>query len=310
MSERIRRPDLEVQEVSLPPYIVEKILPYLPREQEAGNLYYQSYKTDVAAQTGRNTAAISPITASIISASSTSFSCSEVRKRIKMGYNQVRGYGDLAHAEYAMARMAKRSFYNTIEIACAVALQDVDSPTNAISDPVSAIDAAATALRDKGIGRLALVCSNFNFVRLKNDPTVKARMLNTGVAIRDLEPRYITVEQLAAVLGVDEVLIGRDDLWHSGINAEDRGNIALVVLPNKEEDCAEAVQLGRTIFFDYDSDAEHFVMESWHDDEHDADVVDAKGLVQTKILNEELKVTIQCFATESPSESPSPSPAA
>lgn len=296
MEIKTRRPDLEAQAVSLPPYLVDKVLPYLPKMQEAGRLYYQTWKEDVAAQSGRDTAGLSSITAHTIAAADKTFSCSEVYARIRMSYDQIRGYGSKELADLAMGRMAKRSFYNQLETSCASALLDVVTPIDGVTDPVAALDTATVALRDKGIGRIALVTSNFNFVRLKNDPTVKARMIATGVATYGLEPRYITAEQMAAILGVDEVLIGRDDLWHSGINAEDRGNVALVILPNENEDPAEAVQLGRTIFFAWDSVAEHFIMESWEDPFVDANVVDAKGLVDMQILNAALMSTVQIFS--------------
>ena len=303
MADVIRRADLEAQEVSYPDYIGGKILPFLAKPQQAGTLYYQAFESDVTAQAGRAWASLSSITANTITASTTTFNTSEIRARIQLGYAGIKGFESKEGADMMMGRMAKRSFLNKIETTIADKLLNVDSPTNGISDPVSTIDAAVTALRDKGVGRLAMATSNFNFVRLKNDSTVKARMQNTGVAFYGLEPRLITAEQMAAVLGVDEVLIGRDDLWHSGINSEDRGNIALVILPNEIEDPAEAVQLGRTIYFDWDSADGRYIIESWHNAITDSEVVDCKGLVDVKVFNDALCSTIQIFEASAASSS-------
>ena len=300
--EIIRRPDLEAQAVSYPEYIVDRILPYYSRPQVAGNVYYQKFKADVAAQTGRNIVDGS-IDQHIIAASDVTFACKEIRSRIKMGYAQIRGYKDKAIADLAMGRMAKRAFYNSIEKAAATALLGQTDVIDATTDPVAAIDESVAILRDKGIGRIALVMSNHNFVMLKNNPTVRARMRNTGVAIEGLAPRYITHEQMAAIFGVDEVISGRDDLWYAGISASLRGRIAVVVLPTREILPEEEVQLGRSIYFDFQSDAEHFVMESWHDNQNDMEVVDAKGLVDIKLLNPVLSKVISAFSASDDSDS-------
>ena len=286
MADVIRRADLEAQEVSYPDYILDKVLPFWDKQQIAGNFYFQLFKDDVAAQYDRDHADLDAIDSTTMKANSDTFACKELRSRVKMAYTQFRGYGSEDGGWAAMGRMAKRSWYNSAEVKVAKALLDVDAPKGVGSNLVSTLEKGVTALRDMGVGRIGLVCSNHNLVALKGDATIKERMVYTGVIERGLEPRYIAPSQIASMIGVDEIVIGKDDLWYAGLDAADRNNVALVILPEANIDPAETTQLGRTIYFQWaDSEADKFVMESWHDADRDAEVVDAKGLIDIKIMN-------------------------
>lgn len=286
MADVIRRADLEAQEVSYPDYILDKVLPFWDKQQIAGNYYYQLFKDDVAAQYDRDHADLDAIDSTTMKANSDTFACKELRSRVKMAYTQFRGYGSEDGGWAAMGRMAKRSWYNSAEVKVAKALLDVDAPKGVGSNLVSTLEKGVTALRDMGVGRIGLVCSNHNLVALKGDATIKERMVYTGVIERGLEPRYIAPSQIASMIGCDEIVVGKDDLWFAGLDAADRNNVALVILPEANIDPAEACQIGRTIYFQWaDSEADKFVMESWHDADRDAEVVDAKGLIDIKIMN-------------------------
>jgi len=197
-------------------------------------------------------------------------------------------------ADLAMGRMAKRSFYNKVEALVADKLLDVASPVDGTADPFAVIDAKVSSLQDLAKGDVVLVMSNYTFVNFKKHPTVKERMRNTGIApMQGGDPRYITAEQMAAIFGVKEVLIGSDDIWYTAQDNVDKNNVALVVLPNGTVDPSEECQLGRLVYFAWDSDTRHFIMESYHDDNADAEVVDAKGHIDLITLNAELAITIQ-----------------
>ena len=109
MSNKIRRPDLEAAPVKYPDYIGPKIFPFLGKAQQGGTMYYQKYQADVAAQYGRNTAALAEISATVMAAHTTTFACQEVRGRFMMSYDQVRGYASVDRADLAMGRVSKRS---------------------------------------------------------------------------------------------------------------------------------------------------------------------------------------------------------
>lgn len=295
----VRRADLEALPVSFPyPFLVESLAPYFRRDAAAGTLYYQALRAAPAAQYGRDTAALAEITPTVIAATTTTWAGQECRARIEMSYDQVRGYYSQEGADIAMARMAKRAFYLKLEVLCAKALLESATPVNGQADPIGVIDAQCAKLRDKayGIGEVALTMSHSVFAALKANQAIIERMKATGVIAVGLEPRYISQEQMAAVFGVDKVLVGMDTVWRFGIGGAYRGNVALSVLPSKEVDCAEEPQWARTIYFDWGSEAEHYILEEFHNQVLDAWVMDAKGIIDFKILNASMAVPIQIYA--------------
>lgn len=303
--EIIRRPDLEAQEVSFPDYVGTKVYPYLGKPQIAGKLYYQKYKSDISAQYNRNHAALADITDNVIAANDESFACAELRARVSMGYAQRMGYYDNEHADLASGRLAKRAFFNKVEQLCANNLFKADDAIDGITDPVTTIDTNVALLRDCGIGRVALVVANKNKVALKANAVIADRMKATGLGAYDLrEIRNVGDMNLAAALGVDEILTMKDSIGYAGVSGADKGCVALVVLPDEYEDPAESIQLGRLVYFMFtDSADDRFVMESWVDAVHDANVVDCKGLVQLKEFNTELRKTIKIFDADDSSSS-------
>lgn len=300
MSEIIRRPDLEAQEVSFPDYVGTKVYPWLGKPQIAGKLYYQKYKQDITAQYNRDHAALANITDNVIAANDETFACNELRARVSMGYAQRMGYFDNEHADLAQGRLAKRAFFNKVEALCAANLFRSANAIDGVADPVTTIDTNVALLRDCGIGRIALVTANRNKVALKSNAVIADRMKSTGLGAYDLkEIRNVGDMNLAAALGVDEILTMKDAIGYAGVSGADKGCVALVVLPDEYEDPAESVQLGRLVYFMFtDSADDRFVMESWVDAVHDANVVDCKGLVQLKEFNTELRKTIKVFDTD------------
>lgn len=295
MPNTIRRTDLEAVPVKFPNYLVDTLLPYLEKPQTAGRLYYQKWATDVAAQTGRSTSTIAAINANTIAANDITFSCSEVIARIRMGYDQVAGFGGIETAELAMGRQAKRAFYNNIEAQAATAVIDTESATDVSSDIFGGITAEVAEMQDLAKGPVALVLSNHNFIQLRKNADIAERMANIGIiAGLNADNVQLASEQLAAVFGVAKVLVGSDDQWYTGVTNKNR--VALTVLPDIQADPAEEVQFGRTIYFAYDSDIRHFKMESFFDDLNKAHVVDALGHVALTVLNANLNCTLQITA--------------
>ena len=302
MTDVIRRPDLEAAQVSFPDYIGTKVYPWLGKPQIAGKLYYQKYKSDITAQYNRDHAALGDISQNVIAANDMSFSTTELRARVAMSYSQRIGYGDDEKADLAQGRLAKRAFFNKVEALIAAQVLNTTGAVDGTADPVSAIDTNVSMLRDAGIGRVALVIANATKIQLKNNSVIKDRMKNTGLGAYSIdEIRNVGDMNLAAALGVDEILTGKDAIWNTGAG---KTNAALVVLPDEYEDPAEAVELGRLVYFMYtDSTDDRFVMESFHNAINDSEVVDCKGLVELKEFNAELRKTITLFADASDSSS-------
>lgn len=299
-----RRADLEAIPCAFPePFLVEKLAPYLMRRQEGGTLYYQSLKNAPTAQYNRDTANLASITATTIAAASTSYSGKECRARIQMSYDQIRtGYYDQASAEIAMAKMAKRAFYLKLESLCAYGLLHNANPINGISNPLDVIDSQIATLRDKayGTGKVAVTMSHDVFARLKKNAAIIDRMKATGVIVDGLSPRYVSQEQLAAVFGADEVLVGSNAAWHNGLTS-DNGNVGISVLPTAKMDCMEEPQWARTVIYDFGGDAEHYVIEEFANPINDSLVIDAKGIIDFQILNASMAVQVQVFNDDSDS---------
>lgn len=287
--EVVRRPDLEAAQVSYPDFIGHRVMPYYARNQISGSVYYYRWHADISAQYNRDHAALGDISQTVIAANSTTFSCVELRSRVAMGYSQRIGYGSEDGADFAQGRLAKRAWMNALEIKIATALFGSSIPKGVGANLPTTVEKGVAKLRDKGIGRIGLVLSNRNLCQLKSDPIIKERMVYTGTEFRGLEPRNIAPQQIAAILGVDDILVGRDECWYAGLDAADRNLIGLVVLPDEAAEPAEQIQFGRTVYFEWgDSEADKFVMESWHNALNDSEVIDAKGLVDFKVLNPEL----------------------
>lgn len=297
--EIISRPDLEAQEVSYPDFVGTKIYKWLPKSTIAGRVYFQDYHADVSAQYNRNQAALADISDTVVASASDTFSCTEVRARIKMSYaERITGYHDDEAADMYMGRLAKRAYFNKIETLCATQLFDTTDAVDGTADPVAAIDRNVAILRDCGVGRVAMVLANRNKVQLKSNATIADRMKATGLGVYDLkEIRNVGDMNLAAALGVDEILTFKDSIGYAGVAGASKDCVALVVLPDEYLEPTEEVQLGRVIYYTFSGNEidDRFCMESWVDAPHDANVVDCKGLVQLKEFNSELRKTIRIF---------------
>lgn len=305
--EIISRPDLEAAEVSYPDYVGTKIYKWLPKNTIAGRVYFQDYHADVNPQYNRNQAALADISDTVVASASDTYSCAELRARIKMSYaERITGYSDDESADLYMGRLAKRAYFNKIEQLCAGTLFDASSAISGVADPVATIDTNVSALRDLGYGRIALVGANKNLVALKNNQTIADRMKNTGVGTYDLKDiRNVGWAQLGAALGVDEVLPMKDAIGYAGVSGSAKDNVALVILPDENMEPTEEVQLGRVIYYVFSGNEfdDRFCMESYVWAETDCNVVDCKGLVQLKEFNPELRKTIRIFNNNSDSDS-------
>lgn len=306
MNEIIRRPDLEAASVSYPEYQCGKIYPFWGKPQIAGRAYYQDYHADLTAQTGRDHGALADITNNIVTAADTTYSCSELRSRVSMGYAQRMGFYDDEHADLYMARLAKRSWYNKLEQMTAAKIFNATGATDGTADPVAAIDTAVGVLRDLGIGKIGLAGANKNLIQLKNNATIADRMKGTGLAgIYGLEDiRGIGWAQLGAAVGVDEVLPMADHIAYAGVQGAAKDCVAVVVLPDEYVDPSERVMLGNILYFMFqDSTDDKFVIEQFVNPINDSVCLDAKGLNTLIEWNPELRKTIRIFNNNDDSSS-------
>lgn len=302
-----RRPDLEAIPVQFPELIGQFILPWYERPNAVNYLYYQPWNADVAAQTGRDTAAIATINANTVTNAKIAFNCGEVIGRDRMSYDQVDSYGGVEGADIALARKAIRSFFNNVEIAAAKLVLEDDNALDVTTDIVAAIEDEVSELQDLEDGDVCLAISSTIFTQLKKDPVVKDRMKNTGIlAGVGGDPRKVTAEQLASILGVSRVRVGANKQWRRGVGAAYRGNGVLYIEPHEEVEPVEEVQLGRTIFQKWDGGSNKYTIGTFFEPKERAHYADCVGKIDVKLLNANLKTTVKIFESdESDSESES-----
>lgn len=304
-----RRPDLEAIPIQRPPVIGHHLFPWFEKPNQTGDIYYMPYNQDKPAQKGRDTAAIATISEETISNAHKSFNAGEILGRRRAGYDQIDSYGGVEGADLALAKLAARAFYNEVEIAIAkIALEKLGA-IDATDDVVAAIEDEVSELEDLADGDVCLAISHSNFTKLKKDPVVKDRMKYTGIlAGAGGDPRKVTAEQLASILGVARIYVGKNAHWRRGVSAAYRGNACLFVEPDESTDPSEEVQLGRTVYQAWDNQIRHFMIGTWFDPKARAHYADAVGKVDVMTFNANLMTTMQIFAAdESDSESESES---
>ena len=290
------RNDLALAPYSDPEMVFHRVAPALTRYESAGTAWYQPYTADVTAITNR--AALGAVTANAVAAASKSFTCGEILSRQEMSYDQVRqGYRDLLSAEFAMARLGKRAVSAALETALATALMANPVDKSASDNLPGEIEALASDLADKGNGKIGLVLSPLAFGNLKADAEVKARMTNTGVILgQGGDARNVTKEQLAAVFGLDEVIVGPAYIWNQAAVAGG-SKAALVVLPTEGLEPTEEAQYGRIYSYEFAVDGEFlpFSCESFYNDINKSYNVDTVAKAAFVELNAGLKQAITLF---------------
>ncbi len=305
-----RRPDLEDLPVRYPEIIGQHLFPFVMSVNEAGKMYYRPVNTDFQAQTGRDTANIGEITRHVIKNAYVSFSTSEVMGSAIMSYDQINSYGSADLADLELGRLVIRSFLEKIE-------QDIadtafgGTPLDVTTDIVAGIEDAAIDLQDIGEGDVCLAISAHNLTLLKKDPIIKDRMKNTGVLLgAGGDPRKVTNEQMAAILGVSRLYVGRNEEWYRGVAASKRGFGCLFIEPNETQSPTTQAQLGRTIVKKVDGEDKMYIVTAYYSNNKQASVADCFGNVDIVTLNACLMKTVQIFdgdASDSDSESDSES---
>ena len=175
------------------------------------------------------------------------------------------------------------------------------------TDIVAAIENEVSELQDLADGDVCLAISSYNFTQLKKNADIKDRMKNTGVLLgAGGDPRKVTAEQIAAILGVSRVYVGANKQWRRGVSAAYRGNACLFVEPRENIEPVEEVQLGRTIFQAWDGAVNRYIIGTFFDPKERAHYADCVGKIDVKTLNADLKTTLQLFTPdESDSDSDS-----
>lgn len=229
------RPDLNALEVNpIIGYIGDKIFPTVNTMEKTGTVYYRTLTADSAAQTGRNSGTAP--TRTLLTDSSTSFTCAEVIKRYGVDRNEVKQMGGVAAADNLGAQASKRSVQRAIEDAQIAALMGIGSPVDISSAIISGIQTGADSVR-RYAGKLAFVCSQsvYRFIISQTEITGKLSYtfnisgLEAGDTLSVKSKLFLAM--LQNIMAFDEVLIFDDDSELAGL----ADGAAIVKLPDPAE---------------------------------------------------------------------------
>ncbi len=301
-----RRPDLEDLPVRYPEIIGQHLFPFVMTVNEAGKMYYRPVNSDFKAQRGRDTANVATINRHVIKNAHLNFSTEEVMGSVMMSYDQINSYDSPESADLELGRLVARSFLEEIEQDIVDLVFD-QTALDVSSDIVAGIEDAAIDLQDIGEGDVCLVLSAHNLTLLKKDPIVKDRMKNTGVLLgAGGDPRKVTNEQMAAILGVSRLYVGRNEEWYRGVSGSKRGYGCLFIEPNQTQSPTAQAQLGRTIVKKVDGEDKMYIITAFYSNDKQASIADCFGNVDIAVMNSCLMKTVQIFEGEaSDSESDS-----
>lgn len=286
---RERRPDLEAAPYKSPIYMGTTILPGWTRMVKAGTYYYADVLADADPQTDRTLA--SAPTATSITSSSAAWSMAELIKRYKIDQSEIEQLGGLAAAQAKGARAGKRSCMGRLETLIASAVWGSGATTaNVLNSLVKAVQTAKYTVQDYTNGsRVALFGSRRNIDRIKRYAEIIAKMVYTGVLVRDIrDVRSVSDEQLAACLDVDAVLAGPNTEW--GVGGTYDEYLGVCALPDPATDPDEEVQLGRTFLMGVPNEAAAgnvFQVETFFSDDLISEVVDTRLWYSIEVMNVE-----------------------
>jgi hypothetical protein len=203
-------------------FIADRIYPIVPVAEKAGSVAYATVNVDSNAQTGRS-AGVAPTNTQVAN-SATTFSCAEAIKRYSITPDEAKQMGGIEKADEVGAKAAKRSIFRKIESdVCTAILGGVASnnfdPAKIQTDVQIAIDAV-----EQFGGAISLVTSTKTVKAmvqaLLNDSTqgkVMSRIISgtsPSVAATGLNFQA-WVDALALYLGIDQVLIGKSEIWNA-----------------------------------------------------------------------------------------------
>lgn len=285
------RPDLAALEVNgSVGYIGSRVLPIVKVGAKAGTYYYQTIRSDSAAQTDRT--AGTAASATLLSENSTTFSAAERIKRYKVAYEAVPLLGGIAGCDKMGAMAAKRSVMNSLETAQLAVLVDGagTSITSAIVDGIT--DACDQVHRYDGA--TALVCDIGIYRWLIAQTEIKNLLVRTYGGLGYVDAMSTTREavkgMLQGILPVDEILIADDKFYPYSY----RTTAAIVKIPRGNDPYSFVMdaEYGRTMVYWPTDAANPFEINSYADDDLRANVYDAIVHESIEQMNSGAKVLL------------------
>ena len=294
-TENGRREDLEAPLLELNPYlgmIGQEVLPFSDRRTKAGTYYYQILQADAAAQTGRDS--VTAPTRVTITEHSSTWSAAERIKGYQCPRDSVKTqFGSIEAADMFGAKAALRSVARSHE--AAVAAATLANGTATVADILdSFIEAAQTGLKTikRYPGKKALVLSQTVFNRIMRYTEITGRFGLASANIQGVGAEQIVAREpealkllLRAIIGLDEILIGDDDIWYDGsVVYQDRA--VLVALPRNDMNSElEEAQFGKTLRYLPDGQSYPYYIESYFDRDNKVNKWDSSVWDSLEIFN-------------------------
>lgn len=287
-----RRPDLEALEVNAPMnWIGDRIYPNEQKAESSGTLWYAPVQSEVSAQSGRDPQT-GAITRTFVATAQKPFACEEKISRYSLTADDVGNLGGIAKADLIGGRGAHLAIKQKLEAIKALALMTGDA--HAVDANIFTTFRTGLKAIKRFSGRNALVCSLEVYNTIVQSKAFYQRLTFSGVTLQgredvlSLKPEVLR-QMLQQFFGVEEILVGDDDIWNASAYA---GKAVLVKLPSVEEmSYKSAAELGKTICYMLDNNRD-FVIES-HPNENDRiDDYDAVSYVHVVEFNAGAKYII------------------
>jgi len=198
-------------------YIGYKLMPIVEVGQKSGTVYFMDVDTVANSASQTNRASGSAPSPTLLADSSTSYTCGERIKRAAVDVTEAKQI-TVAGADKAGVRWAARQVWNAHEAEVAALIMDQDpDDTFTASTFVQDVQTALDSMRNIE-GRTALVASTQTFRWICQNSTVAAMILRIvtgnapGEAVQGLSLQQSTYA-MAILLGVDDILLGSEELW-------------------------------------------------------------------------------------------------
>lgn len=286
-----RREDLEALETN--PglgFIGRQIIPVVQTMEKTGTIYYKTLTADSGAQTGRGSGTAP--TRTLLTDSSTTFSCAEAVKRYGIDRAEVKQMGGVEAADKLGGMAAKRSVERIMEeaVADAVLLNSGAIVDDIESSLISAVEAGCEAIR-RYPGQTAFVCSSTVFRRIMKYTEIINRFSLASAVLSGADAKAVIERKpealrmaLTSILGVDVVLVGDDDQWYDS-DAKKQTRAALVKLAGSEEFSHKLDPVFAKNMVYLPDGKQPFVIESFYNEDDKINNYDATSWYQLKTLN-------------------------
>lgn len=291
------RPDLASLPVNMPEgYIAEKILPVSKVAVPSGTVYYCGAMSDGTAVTNRSVATAPSATQ--LASSYTTFTCGEIIDRGAITPDEAKIFGGVAKADEIGAKWVMKSVLKKREESVAEAIlgDETEISGDAQFDPSTArvqIQEALDLIRPYD-GKATLVAGTKVIKKiyqaLLSDTPTRKELAGSGVIG---SPYSLGLEAIKTVLinylGIDDILIGSDDVWANDGNDT---KFAIVKISDNADEMSYKyeAQLGRLFTFIPDENTNGWELFSFANAGTLNNEYTARMKVDAKILNDGAKV--------------------